>query len=284
MAAVANGDMIKEFRRVQDELKKKLRLPCEGGGVQMEDIRFIGACDISFSLTEPDKIAFAAIAIYRWSDFDLAPHQTGQMGAATTKKGNTTTKPVYLAVEQVELTMPYLAGFLAFRETPHYLKLLNDLKVKRPELYPQVLLVDGNGILHCAEFGCASHLGVLTSLATVGVGKTFFNVDGLNEDIVQEQYKKACQSKGDTIPIEGKSGKVWGAVIKNTPEYPSKNCLYISVGHDIHLDTAIAVVQRCLFTGEPEPIRRADLAGRDAARKFDSIPKPSPKPSPTITK
>jgi deoxyinosine 3'endonuclease (endonuclease V) len=40
-------------------------------------------------------------------------------------------------------------------------------------------LVDGNGILHTRSFGCASHIGVLMNIPTIGVGKTVFAVDGI---------------------------------------------------------------------------------------------------------
>jgi deoxyinosine 3'endonuclease (endonuclease V) len=279
MSSGVSVELLDEFRKTQEMLKTKLRLPSEGGGLQLEDVRYVGALDISFTQTQPDKIGYAALAVFRYSDLLQSRADQKSATTAATVVGTTNKKkgvnygglkPAYLCVEKVELTIPYVPGFLAFRELPHLIPLLEKLKVDRPEVYPQVLLVDGNGILHCSEFGCACHLGVLTGLATIGVGKTFFNVDGLTEDIMLERYKTACRKKGDTLPIEGKSGKIWGVVLKNTPEYPSKNCLYISVGHDIHIDVATQIVQQCLKSSEPEPIRSADLAGREAARKFDA--------------
>jgi hypothetical protein len=38
----------------------------------------------------------------------------------------------------VKLTLPYISGFLAFREAPHLLAELNTLKQSAPEFYPQV--------------------------------------------------------------------------------------------------------------------------------------------------
>ncbi|MBP9839330.1 MAG: endonuclease V [Proteobacteria bacterium] len=43
---------------------------------------------------------------------------------------------------------PYIPGFLAFREVPVLWELFNKLKAKQPQLWPELVLVDGNGILH----------------------------------------------------------------------------------------------------------------------------------------
>ena len=40
---------------------------------------------------------------------------------------------------------PYIPGFLAFKEVPSLSVLFDRMKKKSPELWPQVLLVDGNG-------------------------------------------------------------------------------------------------------------------------------------------
>lgn len=80
---------------------------------------------------------------------------------------------------------PYIPGFLAFREVPILYVLFERLKQKRPDLWPQLVLVDGNGILHQNQCGLACHLGVLIDLPTVGVGKTLFYIDGLTKDRVK---------------------------------------------------------------------------------------------------
>jgi deoxyinosine 3'endonuclease (endonuclease V) len=42
----------------------------------------------------------------------------------------------------------YIPGFLAFRELGPTLELFNRLKANKPQLWPQVIMADGNGILH----------------------------------------------------------------------------------------------------------------------------------------
>ncbi|HYF65925.1 MAG TPA: endonuclease V, partial [Herpetosiphonaceae bacterium] len=66
-------------------------------------------------------------------------------------------------------TFPYIPGFLSFREVPAVLAALEQLATT-----PDLLLVDGMGILHPRRFGIASHLGVLTGLPAIGVGKSPF--------------------------------------------------------------------------------------------------------------
>ena len=84
---------------------------------------------------------------------------------------------------EVETTnYPYIPGFLAFKEVPAYLVLFERLKKKRPDLWPEVLLLDGNGVFHTRSFGIACHLGVLVDIPSLGVSKTVFAVDGITQD------------------------------------------------------------------------------------------------------
>ncbi|XP_030876395.1 endonuclease V isoform X1 [Leptonychotes weddellii] len=55
---------------------------------------------------------------------------------------------VYEDCCMVSLTAPYVSGFLAFREVPFLVDAVRRLQEKEPRLVPQVLLVDGNGVLH----------------------------------------------------------------------------------------------------------------------------------------
>lgn len=48
----------------------------------------------------------------------------------------------------VELTAPYIPGFLAFREADFLIKKLEQLQKSKPDIMPQAIIVDGNGILH----------------------------------------------------------------------------------------------------------------------------------------
>jgi endonuclease V len=92
---------------------------------------------------------------------------------------------IYEDFEKEQTEYPYIPGFLAFKEIPVYTILFERLKAKAPEMWPQLLLVDGNGILHTRNFGCASHAGVVFDLPSVGVGKTVFYIDGISKENVK---------------------------------------------------------------------------------------------------
>ena len=92
---------------------------------------------------------------------------------------------IYEDFEKETADYPYIPGFMAFKEIPVYKILFNRLLQTQPDLYPELLLVDGNGILHTRNFGCASHVGVLFDVPTVGVGKTVFYIDGIKKEDVK---------------------------------------------------------------------------------------------------
>lgn len=128
---------------------------------------------------------------------------------------------------------PYIPGFLAFKEVPSYLKLFERLKQNQPELYPQLCLVDGNGILHTRNFGIASHLGVLVDVPTIGVSKTVFYIDGITKHNVEKMAAERLREAGDTADIVGESGKTWGTALK--PVSTAKDPLIVSQGHRVSL-------------------------------------------------
>ena len=48
----------------------------------------------------------------------------------------------------VHLSSPYVPEYLAFREVEFLVNCVSRLVKSKPELVPQVILVDGNGMLH----------------------------------------------------------------------------------------------------------------------------------------
>lgn len=148
--------------RTQDMLKSKLileddfgwNLPSMGSNSDQSNannkgnLKYIGGVDISFSKEDPST-ACAALVVLDAGTLEV----------------------VHEEFDVVRLQVPYIPGFLAFREAPILLGLLEKMKTNNQHFYPQVLMVDGNGLLHPRGFGLACHLGVLADLPTIGVGK-----------------------------------------------------------------------------------------------------------------
>lgn len=55
---------------------------------------------------------------------------------------------VHASSAMVEMTEPYIPGFLAFREVGFFMELLDSVRRRCPCFIPQAILVDGNGVLH----------------------------------------------------------------------------------------------------------------------------------------
>jgi deoxyinosine 3'endonuclease (endonuclease V) len=141
--------------------------------------------------------------------------------------------------------------------------LITRLKETRPDIYPQVILVDGNGIHHPRQFGNASHLGVLAQTPTIGVAKNFLVVkDELDySPAFKAQLKKELLNRGDRFDLIGESsGKLYGAALINAEL--ARNPVFVSQGHAISLDTALSIVVATSLHRIPEPIRSADLGSR----------------------
>lgn len=172
---------------------------------------------------------------------------------------------VYQDCQMFQLKHPYISGFLAFREAVPLHILLKEQKMRFPDLVPDLVLVDGNGILHPRSFGLACHLGVLVDIPTIGVAKKLMSVDGLVRDEVVSKCKDRLQKFGDTLDLVGQDRGLLGQAVRTGK---SRNPVFVSSGHRISLQSAVQLV---LLVSEmyriPEPIRRADLISRDFIRK-----------------
>lgn len=84
-------------------------------------------------------------------------------------------------------------------------------------------------------------------------------LDGLVESDVRDDVAAAGR---EGVEIRGRSGEVWGRglLTGNAMRKP----LFVSVGHRVGLETAVAVVRALCRYRVPEPIRLADLHSREA--------------------
>ncbi|TNE48726.1 MAG: endonuclease V [Deltaproteobacteria bacterium] len=209
-------------------------------------IQYIAGVDISF-VKESNTEACVCLAILDYHNLDHV---------------------VYHQCKKVALTQPYIPGFLAFREIDHILEVLQELEQAHPEWMPQMIMVDGNGILHPRGLGLASHLGAVTDLPTIGVAKNFLWIEDLadfNRDIIRERAQAELHTVGSSFLLKGRSGVVHGACLRSTED--SVNPIYVSVGHRVSLDDALVI---CTHTAQfriPEPVRQADKISRTFLRE-----------------
>ncbi|EFJ33242.1 hypothetical protein SELMODRAFT_84652 [Selaginella moellendorffii] len=220
-------------------IPEKFGYDCEGKG-EIE-LKYIGGMDLSF-VKENETVACSALVV-----IDAVTMAT-----------------VYEDLEIVSLDMPYIPGFLAFRESPALLSLLARMKSSRPEIFPQLLMVDGNGVLHPRGFGLASHLGVLADVPTLGIAKSLFEVDGLSEREVKRSARNSLLRAGDAMDLVGRSGKVWGSALRSTGE--CVHPVFVSTGHRISLETGVEIVRKLCKFRVPEPVRLADKKSREYLR------------------
>lgn len=208
------------------------------------DLKYVAGVDISFPKDKNDLIhACACLVILTYPELEI----------------------VYKKCNIVHLTSVYVPQYLAFREVNPYIELFEELKEKHPELYPQIVLVDGNGLLHPRKFGIASHLGALLNLTTIGIAKKLFHVDGLEKSPEFKAKIANLEMKGSTLDLEGKNGFLYGKALKSTAK--STNPIFVSIGFDIDLESAIKVILECCKVRMPEPIRWADIDSREFLRE-----------------
>ncbi|KAG4382658.1 hypothetical protein GLYMA_14G131200v4 [Glycine max] len=222
----------------------------QAGSKEEEALRYVGGVDISFSKDDPSRACGTLVVL----DFH-------------------TLQVLYQDFSLVTLQVPYVPGFLAFREAPVLLQLLEKMKRSNNPFYPQLLMVDGNGILHPRGFGLACHIGVEANLPTIGIGKNLYklqlhHVDGLTHSRVRELLGAEENCSEDFINLVGCSGHIWGVAMRSTQG--SIKPIFISIGHKISLQTAIMIVQMTCKYRVPEPIRQADIRSRDYIRKLEA--------------
>ncbi|GAV89767.1 LOW QUALITY PROTEIN: Endonuclease_5 domain-containing protein, partial [Cephalotus follicularis] len=230
------------YCRIQDTLKKKLILedgfdrklptPTEEEHVLL---KYVGGVDISFS-KHSNSIACGCLVVLELPSLQIE----------------------YQDFSLLTLQVPYVPSFLAFREAPVLLQLLEKLKNNAMPFYPQLLMVDGNGLLHPrGKFGLACHLGVLADLPTIGIGKSLHHVDGLTQFGVRQLLEAKENSTEDFTTLTGCSGCTWGVAMRST--LGSMKPIFISIGHRISLDTAVKIVKLTCKYRMPEPVRQVTL-------------------------
>ncbi len=137
--------------------------------------------------------------------------------------------------------VPYIPGYLAFREAPVLLDAIGKLT------HPWgAICFDGQGYAHPRRCGLAVYVALSLNVPAVGVGKS--RLIGT--------HAEPRQKAGASAPLLDK-GETIGLALRTQPH---TRPLYISVGHRIDLPSAKRLVLACCTHYRlPEPTRQADI-------------------------
>ncbi len=205
-------------KELADKIERRDRLPTGGQGA----LTHIAGLDVAFE--EGGEVTRGAVVVLRLADLE----------------------PVASAVARRPTEFPYIPGLLSFREVPVLLDALALLDTPH-----DILMCDGQGVPHPRRFGIACHLGLLTDLPAIGIGKS--RLTG--------SHQEPGPGKGDWAPLTdalkggGKAENI-GAVLRTRAEVKP---VYVSIGHRVGLKTALDLTLACTTRYRlPEPVRLAD--------------------------
>ena len=197
-----------EFIKLQENIAKNIIL-----ADRFDKIELIGGVDVSFG----KRYAYGAFVVLSFPELKL----------------------IERAFSRVRITLPYVPGFLSFREEPAVIAAYNKLKTK-----PDIILFDGQGIAHPRRAGLACALGITLDKPTIGCAKT---------RLIGE-YTDPDKYRGSASPLFFKE-QVIGYVLRTKD---NTNPIFVSPGHKVALDTAKQIALACCIKYRiPEPLRFA---------------------------
>ena len=205
-----------EAVEIQRKLQKRICISSFSGKVCL-----IAGADASFS--KQSGTVHGAVCILSSPDFELIEKRTATL----------------------KLRFPYVPGLLTFREGPVLLKCFEKL-----QNLPDVILFDGQGIMHPRRMGIAAHLGVLLDTPSIGCAKSR----------LYGEFKEPAGSRGSYEYVRDRDEKIIGACLRTRENVKP---VFVSVGNKINLSKAIDIVLRSSPRYRiPEPLRCAHaLAG-----------------------
>jgi deoxyribonuclease V len=183
---------------------------------------------------------------------DVAYSKDGSWAWAIAVLMNRRFDVLHTTLAQGEPDGAYAPGYLAFREGRLTVEALLGLEVS-----PDLVFLDGHGVVHERGLGLASHVGVLLRVPTVGAPKTPFHAID----------RAPGPRRGEYYVLT----KEWGAEGASLRLKARTKPIYVSPGHLVDLPSAIALAL-VWSSGRhrvPEPLSVAhtlSLEARNAGR------------------
>ena len=224
--------MQEEFLHQQNELRYKIE---QADKFDMDSVKLIAGVDLAYWNNSGNEYAVCCIVV-----IDFNTHEVIEKKQFSGK-----------------IEVPYMPGYLAFRELPLILKTVDLLKTS-----PDIFVFDGNGYLHPRHMGIATHASFYLNKPTIGVAKTYFRVDKKTDYIEPENETGSYTD----IVIDG---DVYGRALRTHKDVKP---IFISIGNYISIDTACTLALKLTDKEShiPIPTRLADLEthiAREAEKK-----------------
>lgn len=214
------NDLLEKFKNEQKALLPKVQLK---NNFQLENIRFIAGVDVAYFDMHGKTSGVCCIVVY-----DLIEK-----------------KIIEKVHSHGEIRIPYIAGFLAFREMP----LIKDA-VKKLTKQVDVYMFDGNGYLHYRHMGIATQASFFLNKPTIGVAKSYLKINGI--DFTMPQNKTNAYT--DIII----NNEIYGRALRTRVNVKP---IFISCGNWIDLDTTTKIIMKLIDKNSrlPIPVRFADI-------------------------
>jgi deoxyribonuclease V len=187
----------KKLAEAQRRLSSRLILKWDG-----REVNLMAGADFGYSYKE--KKIGASVVVFKIPELEIVE--------------------VSEAVREIEV--PYLPGFLAYREGPAFLD-----------------AVDGNGIAHPRKMGLASYVGVVLDICTIGCAKKPFY-----------PFVLPSEQKGSYTLFKDERKDDAGICLRSRSGVKP---IFVSPGHRIDFISAMKLVLGCSKFRIPEPLREA---------------------------
>lgn len=209
-----------EMINIQLEMQSKINLIDK---ISLDNVQYVTGVDSSyFTISDKEYACCCAVTIDRFThEIVEKKHEIG------------------------EVTVPYISGLLSFREEDITIKILNKLKHRT-----DIIIFDGNGILHARKMGIATHVGILLDIMTIGVAKTFYHIGDIGIINVGNNI-------GDTADIIY-DNFLYGKVLRTHKDWKP---VYVSCGNNISIDSSIKLIKEFITNKSrvPLPTQLADI-------------------------
>ena len=209
-----------EFKQEQLRLADKINL---SNSFDERDIKYISGVDLAYWHKDDKEYAVCCIVTVDYKTHEIVEKQH----------------------YYDEISVPYIAGYLSFRELPLIKKTYALLKIE-----PDIVMFDGNGYLHYRNMGIATHASLFINKPTIGIAKSYLKVDNV-DFTMPDNYNGAYTD----IIIKD---RVFGRALRTHKDVKP---IFVSCGNYIDLETAMDISLKLVDKQSrlPVPVRYADL-------------------------